>query len=170
MTPGRGIRQGDPLSPYLFVLCMDTLSHLISHQVDSGGWIPPKAGRNGPDISHLMFADDLLHFCRASSDQMQCVMDVLDHFCSLLGQQISIEKTSILFSNNVSAETRRNLVQLLGFREVSSLSKYLGVPLSGRSPKKKLIFNISLIRSNPSYPVGKQSSFVLRGGLPYLKL
>lgn len=42
-SPIRGVRQGDPLSPYFFVLCMDKLFHLISHQVDIGVWIPPKA-------------------------------------------------------------------------------------------------------------------------------
>jgi hypothetical protein len=58
--PQRGIRQGDPISPYLFVLCMDKLSHLILHTVNQGVWRGIQAGRNGPMVSHLMFADDLL--------------------------------------------------------------------------------------------------------------
>jgi hypothetical protein len=47
----RGIRQGDPISRYLFVLCMDKLSHLITHAAHKGEWKPMRAGRNGPHIS-----------------------------------------------------------------------------------------------------------------------
>lgn len=64
--PERGIRQGDPISPYIFVLCMDKLSHLILEAIEEGSWSPIRAGRSGPLISHLMFADDLLLFGKAS--------------------------------------------------------------------------------------------------------
>jgi hypothetical protein len=78
--PQRGIRQGDPLSPYLFVLCMDKLSHLISHAVEDGRWKTLRAGRNGPQVSHLMFADDLLLFGEATDRQMRCLMEILNTF------------------------------------------------------------------------------------------
>lgn len=55
--PTRGIRQEDPLSPYVFVLCMEKLSHMIADSVLDKAWTPIKAGRNGPEISHLIFAD-----------------------------------------------------------------------------------------------------------------
>ncbi|MCH81009.1 non-LTR retrotransposon transposase, partial [Trifolium medium] len=93
--PQRGIRQGDPISPYLFVLCMDKLLHLIIHAVDEGKWKGIKAGRNGPMVSHLMFADDLLLFGEASENQTRCVMDILQQFCCMSGQQVSQEKTSV---------------------------------------------------------------------------
>lgn len=61
-TPSRGIRQRDPLSTYLFVICMERLSHIIADQVDGQYWKPMRADRYGPQISHLLFADDLLLF------------------------------------------------------------------------------------------------------------
>lgn len=94
------------LLPYLLVLCLDKLSHLILEVVEEGSWKPLKAGRNGPLISHLMFADDLLLFGQATSCQMACVLRVLDRFCELSGQQVSSEKTSIYFSKNVDSATR----------------------------------------------------------------
>lgn len=135
-NPERGIRPGDPLSPYIFVLCMDKLSHLISQAVDEGEWKPMRAGRNGPNISHLMFADDLLLFGIAKEPQMQCVLGVLNNFCLMLGQQIDHDKTNILFSKNVPNELRRTLLTQSGFRETFSLGKYLGVLILGRAPRK----------------------------------
>lgn len=84
-SPQRGTRQGDPISPYLFVLCMDRLTRFIAEEVEKGSWKPIKAGRNGPEISHLMFADDLLLFGKATEDSMTCVMNTLDTFCNLFG-------------------------------------------------------------------------------------
>jgi hypothetical protein len=135
--PQRGIRQGDPISPYIFVMCIDKLSHLITHAVEMGDWKALRAGRRGPAVSHLMFADDLLLFGEATEDQMKCVMNILQKFCRLSGQQVSQEKTSIFFSKNTSRGIKDKLLQLSGFRETTSLGKYLGVPLLGRAPKKQ---------------------------------
>jgi hypothetical protein len=134
--PQRGIRQGDPISPYLFVLCMDKLSHLIVQAVDEGKWKGIKAGRNGPTVSHLMFADDLLLFGEANENQMRCVIETLQQFCDMSGQQVSHEKTSILFSRNVERGTRNNLLRISGFKETTEFGNYLGVPLTGRATKR----------------------------------
>jgi hypothetical protein len=134
--PQRGIRQGDPLSPYLFVLCMDKLSHLILQAVEEGKWRGIKAGKNGPEVSHLMFADDLLLFGVASDNQMKCVLEVLTEFCQLSGQEVSQEKTSLLLSRNVDRGIRNKLIQRSGFSVTNEFGKYLGVPLVGRAPKK----------------------------------
>ncbi|WJX55356.1 Protein DETOXIFICATION 41 [Trifolium repens] len=135
--PQRGIRQGDPISPYLFVLCMDKLSHLICHAVDEGDWRTLRACRNGHLVSHLMFADDLLLFGEATEKQVQCTIRILNAFCNMSGQEVSREKTSILFSKNVDRNTRVKLVQMSGFRESNQLGKYLGVPLKGRAPRRE---------------------------------
>ncbi|GAU26489.1 hypothetical protein TSUD_361220 [Trifolium subterraneum] len=115
---------------------MDKLSHLIMHAVNEGLWKTLRAGRNGMNVSHLMFADDLLLFGEATENQMDCLMNILTKFCSMSGQEVSYEKTSILFSKNVSRHIRNKLVQKSGFRETNHLGKYLGVPLTGNAPRR----------------------------------
>lgn len=89
----RGIRQGDPLSPYIFVLCMEKLSHLIQYAVNSKHWKPVRASQSGPFISHLFFADDLMLFAEATHHQAHVLKKCLDHFCALSGQSVSYEKS-----------------------------------------------------------------------------
>ena len=67
--PTRGIRSGDPFSPYLFVICMERLAHVIEAAVLEKRWKSVIASRGGPSISNLMFADDLVLFAEASVEQ-----------------------------------------------------------------------------------------------------
>jgi hypothetical protein len=61
-TPTRGLRQGNRLSPFLFLFVADGLSELLREEVEAGGISPLKVCRNAPGISHLLFADDTLLF------------------------------------------------------------------------------------------------------------
>jgi len=71
--PSRGIRQGDPLSAYLFVACMERLSQLIEGMVRSGQWNPLQVGRNSPQTSSLFFADDVVLFAEATATQARLI-------------------------------------------------------------------------------------------------
>ncbi|KAL5760892.1 hypothetical protein ACOSQ2_019730 [Xanthoceras sorbifolium] len=87
-SPEAGIRQGDPLSPYIFVLCMEKLSHIITQKTREGEWRSIKLSRGGPEVSHLFFADDLILFGQASSRQAKVMKHCLDTFCRCSGQQV----------------------------------------------------------------------------------
>jgi hypothetical protein len=74
VVPTRGIRQGDPISPYLFLLCTEGLSCLLQKREAQGELQGLRNGRLGPPISHLLFADDSIFFARSdgrSVDNLQ---------------------------------------------------------------------------------------------------
>ena len=76
----RGIRQGDPLSPYIFLLCMEFLGAQITSICEERRREKIKASRNGPSFSHVFFADDLMLFTKANHKNCEVIMEVLDVF------------------------------------------------------------------------------------------
>lgn len=136
-SPLRGIRQGDPLSPYLFVLCIERLVHLIKDCVVQESWKPFRVTKNGPFISHVFFTDDLVLFTESSKSQMSTIQNCLDTFCVASGAKISLNKMKLFFSKNTSQFVRMEICELSGFDSVPSLEKYLGDPLFLRRLKKE---------------------------------
>lgn len=92
-NPSRGIRQGDTLSPYLFVLCMERLGHLINEALTLGSWKPLFLSRRYPPLSYLFFLDDLMLFCEASNGQAEVVNNILDTFCYFFRQKVNKSKS-----------------------------------------------------------------------------
>lgn len=109
-NPTQGIRQGNPLSPYLFVLCMKRLAQTTCKNVASGGWKPIFfLSRNGPSISHLFFVEDLILFARVSLEQIDIIQRVLQEFCACSSHRVSVQKTQICFSENANNGLKQHL-------------------------------------------------------------
>ncbi|XP_019094825.1 PREDICTED: uncharacterized protein LOC104757764 isoform X6 [Camelina sativa] len=75
--PSRGIRQGDPILPYIYLLCTEALSAMIQESIRLKSLHGFKASRNGPAISHLLFTDDSLLFCKATDQECTIVLNIL---------------------------------------------------------------------------------------------
>jgi hypothetical protein len=136
-SPSRGIRQGDPLSPYLFILCMEYLSLRIFEACQNKNWKSIKASRSGPSFSHLFFADDLLLFADASVKSCRTILTVLEDFCSHSGQKVNLSKSKVLFSPNVAPDVAARLSGILGVSSTQDIGKYLSFPLrsNGRNSR-----------------------------------
>jgi hypothetical protein len=81
-VPTRGLQQGDPLSPYLFLLCVEGLSSLLLYEEEVGGIDGVRVCRNAPSVSHLLFADDSLILMKADMTNATSLQQVLDTYCA----------------------------------------------------------------------------------------
>lgn len=97
--PSRGIRQGDPLSPYLFILCVEGLSALFRKYEDQK-WIQGiKVCRHAPRISHMLFADDSYLYCKANEEDAMRVLNLLQTFDKASGQKVYLLKSFGVFQH-----------------------------------------------------------------------
>ncbi|PNX80358.1 ribonuclease H, partial [Trifolium pratense] len=137
--PGRGLRQGDPLSPYLFILVTEGLTTLIKNSVAKGDLHGIQICRGAPTVSHLLFADDCFLFCRATLDETNHLMKILNTYEEASGQEINLTKSEVFFSRNLSIAAQEDLSRIMGVRHVLGTGNYLGLPsMIGR--KKKEVF------------------------------
>ncbi|KAK2636708.1 hypothetical protein Ddye_031500 [Dipteronia dyeriana] len=138
--PTRGLRQGYPLSPYLFILCAKGFSALLKNSEDRGLIHGCRIVRGAPIISHLFFADDSFLFFRDNLRESQCIKDCISLYEKASGQQINFQKSSISFSSNSSRLIINQICSLLDVQQTENHGKYLGLPsLIGRN--KSQIFS-----------------------------
>ena len=126
--PSRGIRQGDPISPYLFLLAAEGLSCLLKSRNQSSNLSGIKVAPSAPMVSHLLFADDSLLFFKANRESALEVKEVLQLYCDASGQQVNMDKSSIHFAKGCRNNVREEIKDILQVHNVSLSEKYLGMP------------------------------------------
>ena len=126
--PSHGIRQGDPISPYLFLLAAEGLSCLLNHQSQSSVLSGIKVASTAPPVNHLLFADDSLLFFKATSEGAVEVAISLEVYCQASGQRINKDKSSIFFSKKCSQAIRDEIKFKLEVNNETLSDKYLGMP------------------------------------------
>ncbi|KAA3480762.1 reverse transcriptase [Gossypium australe] len=125
----RGLRQGDPLSPFLFLICAEGFSTLIEEAKQKGLMKGAPIGRARYSINHLFFADDSILFGDASCERAGAVRDVINEYELISGQRVNFKKSLIYFGANVDSDVKENIVNMLGVRMASNPEKYLGLPM-----------------------------------------
>ena len=138
--PTKGIRQGDPLSPFLFLLCMEGLNGTIKKAEMDGDIQGFSLCRRGLKLTHLLFADDCLLFCRATMEECGKVLDILNDHEEASGKKINKTKTTLFFSKATDVALKNYIKEAWGVPEIMKYEKYLGLP-SFVGKGKKASFN-----------------------------
>ncbi|KAJ9680330.1 hypothetical protein PVL29_019599 [Vitis rotundifolia] len=126
----KGLHQGDPLSPYLFVMGMEVLSALIRRAAVGGfilGCRLRGSGRMEMDVSHLLFSDDTIIFCEAKIEYLSSLSWILAWFEAASGLRINLSKSELILVGEV--EDVEEMVVELGCKVGSLPAVYLGLPL-----------------------------------------
>lgn len=140
IKPSRGLRQGDPISPFLFILCTEVLISHIRQAEATKKLSGMKIARGSPVISHLLFADDSLFFFKAEQSQCEELVRIIDVYGSASGQQLNKEKSSVLFGSKVITSIKSDLKRSLGITKEGGMCMYLGMPEKICGSKKTSFF------------------------------
>lgn len=139
--PDRGLRQGDPLSPFLFIIFSELISRILMRASREGLIHEVKIGRSGLSIDHLLFIDDVLIFCRVNENEVRALIGCLNSYCEWFGQLVNFSKSGVFFSKNTCKGQRRAIERILNLKSFKSNAFYLGNPLFlGRSKIKSFSF------------------------------
>ena len=125
--PCKGLRQGDPLSPYLFLMCVNVLSLSLQKAKYDKLINGVKVGRNGCTFTHLLFADDSLFFFKKDNKSVANLKRILDWYCKISRQDINFGKSDLYCSPNMPLSEQEDLARQLHVNLVQHPSKYLGI-------------------------------------------
>lgn len=158
----RGLKQGDPLSPAIFILGAEVLSRMLNliHQnpMYSGFKMEPK----GPQINHLSFADDVIIFTSTDRHSMKLIMNTLEVYEHTSDQLINKEKSHFMVPANTSQDIINNIQEVTGFSQKDSPITYLGCPLYiGR---QRIIYYSQLVEKVSKKICGWQARILSYGG------
>lgn len=143
--PTRGLLQENPLSPLLFIICMQSFSALIQVAEQKHWWVTAFKSRRILPISHLIFAYDIIVFSKASPRGLQDISTLLSLFQQATGKEINLSKSQLIFNAFASQQFKNN--SALGAPEASRDTLYLGLPIPlGRRKLHLFIFLLQRVK------------------------
>ncbi|XP_023914218.1 uncharacterized protein LOC112025766 [Quercus suber] len=119
----------------LIMRCISSVSYsVLINGVACGNVTPTRGLRGCPRVTHLLFADDSILFCKASVEESQVLKHILQKYENASGQKINTDKSLIFFSPNTTQEAKEEILANLSPMQDTRHTKYLGLPsFIGRS-------------------------------------
>lgn len=128
IKPSRGLRQGDPLPPYLFLFCAEGLNAILKQAADVGEIQGFSISRRGPKLTHLFFTNDCLLLFRSSLEECEKIQELLAIYENASRQMVNKDKTTLFFSKNTEEDIKKTIKLSLGVPAIQHYEKYLGLP------------------------------------------
>ncbi|CAN0839533.1 Transposon TX1 uncharacterized 149 kDa protein [Linum grandiflorum] len=128
ILPSRGLRQGCPLSPFLFILCTEGLSAMTRNATREGRLVGSRVCRGAPSVTHLLFPDDSFFFARATIRDARELKKILDRYAAASGQYINYKKSGIMIIKNTHHMLGDGISAILGISNPVDTGRYLGLP------------------------------------------
>jgi len=143
VRPSRGIRQGDPVSPYLFsYLLNDVVSNNLLHAY--------YICHNAPPISHLLFADDSIIFCSTCKDEAEMIKSILYSYDVALGQRVSFDKSNVIFEKGIPPDKKNDILLTLDIRRYYCMTNTSSYPPESEDQKTRRLCPLKIAYANPS--------------------
>nr|GEV05254.1 hypothetical protein [Tanacetum cinerariifolium] len=124
----RGLRQGDPISPYIFTLVMKVLNLFMIKNIKVGERFKYHAGCKDLQMTHICFADDLMVFCNGDVHSITVVKKSLNEFSRVSGLFPNLKKSTIFFGS-VNGQVKQEILKIVEFSIGKLPMRYFGVPL-----------------------------------------
>ncbi|VFQ73955.1 unnamed protein product [Cuscuta campestris] len=131
----RGVKQGDPLSPLLFIIGSEGFARSLNHAINSGYISPYKVGKNRV-VSHLAFVDDLIIFLKGDLGNILRFRHLLDSYLKASGQEVNKKKSRIFCKKGSRCLYTSKMKDTLGFKVGNPPFKYLGSTITQGKLKK----------------------------------
>ena len=147
VVPSRGVRQDDPLSSYLFILCLEWLS-LQLEEVVRDKLIHPINFWARVRLSHIFFTDDIFLFTKATFRDYKNLCQILQKFCDSSGQLMSVTKSRLWFSPSTPRCIKEQVAGIFGILTIDRIGTYLGKPIfTSRHTAQSYQYLVDNIRS-----------------------
>lgn len=163
----RGLRQGDPLSPFLFVLVVEALNLLIQKATSLNLWSGIKSCKKGPTLTHLQYADDTIIFCKPSPDSLPNIQKTLILFQLASGLKVNFRK-SAAFGINVDENWLKKATTQIHCKVGCFPLSYLGIPIGG-STSRISSWDPVISRMEKKLSMWKSKTLSLDGRLTLIK-
>ncbi|GKE58210.1 RNA-directed DNA polymerase, eukaryota, reverse transcriptase zinc-binding domain protein [Tanacetum coccineum] len=125
---GRGLRQGDPISPYLYTLVIEVFSLLLAKKIQNANKFKVHYGCKTLQLSNMCFADDLLVRCNEDVESVGIIKKSMDQVSSISSLFPNMGKSTIFFGS-VPLDVQSKIIQVMHFQVGSLPMRYLGVSL-----------------------------------------